>query len=82
MVGRNPRNVKKAEILLALRKLLANKSIKIPNETVLIQQLSVYREDDAKLKTDRVISLALAAWLATDGKPKVEKIEFIQAHDW
>lgn len=82
MVGRNPRNVKKAEILLALRKLLANKSIKIPNETVLIQQLSVYREDDAKLKTDRVISLALAVWLATDGKPKVEKIEFIQAHDW
>jgi len=82
MVGRNPRNVKKAEILIALRKLLANKSIKIPNETILIQQLSVYREDDAKLKTDRVISLALAAWLATDGKPKVNTIKFLEAHEW
>lgn len=82
MAGRNPRTVKKAEILLALRKLLANKSIKIPNETTLIQQLSVYREDDAKLKTDRVISLALACWLATDGKPKTDKIEFIEAHEW
>jgi hypothetical protein len=82
MAGRNPRNVKKAEILLALRKLLANKSIKIPNDTTLIQQLSAYREDDAKLKTDRVISLALASWLATDGKPKTDTIKYIEAHDW
>jgi len=34
------------------------------------------------MKTDRVISLALAAWLATDGKPKVNTIKFLEAHEW
>ena len=82
MVGRNPRNVKKAEILIALRKLLANHLLKIPNESNLIKQLSIYREDANKLPTDRVMSLALASWLATDGKPNTEVIEYVEATDW
>lgn len=67
--GRNMKSVKKPDILLALRKVLATHNIRIPNESTLIKQLSIYREDDSNLKTDRVISLALAAWLATDGAP-------------
>lgn len=70
--------VTKPDILIALRKLLANKKLKIPNETTLKKQLSIYRENDKDLPTDRVISLALACWLATDGKPKTTKIEFIE----
>lgn len=78
MIGRNPRNVRKAEILIALQKILANREIKIPNNPSLVKQLSIYREDDTKLKTDRVMSLALAVWLATDGKPKNQTIELIE----
>lgn len=82
MIGRNPRNVRKAEILIALRKLLANHSLKIPIESNLIKQLSIYREEDNKLPTDRVMSLALAAWLATDGKPKVTQLNYVEAVGW
>jgi hypothetical protein len=61
-------DVKKADIILSLKKLLSAKEIKLPaNNTKLTQQLSIYREDDHKLANDRVISLALAAWLATEG---------------
>ncbi len=61
-------DVKKADILLALKKLLSAKEILIPKgNTKLIQQLSIYHEDDRKIPTDRVISLCLAAWLATEG---------------
>jgi hypothetical protein len=61
-------DVKKADLLLSLRKLLSAKEIKLPkNNPKLIQQLSIYREDDRKIPTDRVISLALGAWLATEG---------------
>ena len=73
--------VTKPDILIALRKLLANKKLKIPNEQTLKKQLSIYRENDKDLPTDRVISLALACWLATDGRPKTTKIEFIET-DW
>lgn len=82
MIGRNPRNVRKAEILIALRKLLANHQLKIPNESNLIKQLSIYREEDNKLPTDRVMSLALACWMATDGKPKVTEVKYIEAVGW
>lgn len=61
---------KKADILIALRKLLAKHELKLPNESTLVEQLSIYREQDRDLKTDRVMSLALACWLATDGRPK------------
>jgi hypothetical protein len=70
------RLTKKAEILIALRKLLAKRELKLPNETKLLEQLSIYREDDSNLETDRVISLALACWLATDGKPKISTVQF------
>lgn len=67
--NKNPRMLK-PNILLALRKMLAANLIEVPNETKLIKQLSIYREDDTNIPTDRVISLALACWLATDGAPK------------
>lgn len=72
-------DIKKAELLLALRKLLSAKEIKIPkNNPKLVQQLSIYREDDRKIPTDRVISLALGAWLATDGSAFLSnKLAFI-----
>lgn len=59
--------IKKADLLVALQKALANKSLKIPRNNVkLLEQLQQYREDDKKLQTDRVIALALATWLADD----------------
>lgn len=64
------KRIKKPEILLALRQLLASKALAIPNEPTLVKQLSIYREDDTNIPTDRVISLALACWLATDGAMK------------
>ena len=64
------RSVKKEEIIMAPRKLLALRELKIPNEPTLDKQLSIYRENDSNIPTDRVISLALACWLATDGAMK------------
>lgn len=62
-------DIKKADILLALRKLLAAHELKLPkNNQKLIGQLDLYREDDRKLANDRVISLSLASWLATEGE--------------
>lgn len=66
--------IKKSDILMSLSKLLNARALKIfkndPNRhedgADLAQQLSIYREDDAKLPTDRLISLALAAWLASE----------------
>jgi hypothetical protein len=69
-MDRSPKVFRKAEMLIALRKLLADKSIKIPNEPNLIKQLSIYREDDERIPTDRVIALCLAAWQATGGRPR------------
>lgn len=60
-------SIRKADILLALKKLLAAKELKIPaNNDKLTQQLSIYREDDSKIPTDRVISLALASYMASE----------------
>lgn len=62
-----PKNqsIKKADILLALRKLLSARELKIPaNNSELTQQLSIYKEKDDNIPTDRVMSLALASWLA------------------
>lgn len=69
------KDAKKADILMALSKLLSSHELKIfsidPNRPFegsdLTQQLSIYKEDDAKIPTDRVISLALACWIATEG---------------
>lgn len=77
-----PKNhsAKKADTLIALKKLLEAREIKLPrNDQKLIQQLTVYQEDDAKLQTDRVMALALACWLATEGQGFMARVDFI---DW
>jgi hypothetical protein len=59
--------IKKADIIVALKKILASHELKIPkNDYQLIKQLSIYKENDKGLPTDRVIALALAVWLAED----------------
>lgn len=75
-------NIKKADILVTLRKALASGRLKIPEDPKLVQQLSIYREDDEKIPTDRVIALALAAWMADEGmKTEVEEVAW-QSVEW
>lgn len=90
-----PKNqsAKKSDILMALNKLLSSGTLKIPsidpnpvmstsNEKSgadLTQQLTIYREDDNNLPTDRLMSLALACWLAIEQNTKYETVQFI---DW
>lgn len=71
--------IKKADILVALKKILAAKDLKIPKheKTIpgsynLVSQLTIYKEADKKLPTDKVIALALAVWLAEDHRKVVE----------
>ena len=60
---------KKVDMLIALRKCLSAGVLRIPDDNKeLIQQLNMYREDDEKLKTDRIISLALACWMVLEGQ--------------
>lgn len=67
-IGDNPTrsapNVsKKADLLMTLKKLLAEGGLKFPGtDSTLANQLSYYREDDKKLKTDHVFSLAMAVY--------------------
>lgn len=72
-----PANTKKSEILLALLKLLSSRELKIyrkdpnvTNKSDLTQQLQIYREDDKKLQTDRLMALALACFGAESLAPK------------
>lgn len=66
-----PQRAKKADILICLKKLLSAGDIKIPkNDQKTVDQLSIYREDDAKLPTDRVFSLALACYSAEQLAPQ------------
>lgn len=59
--------IKKADLLVALKKILASHDLKIPKQDYeLIKQLNIYKEDDKNLPTDRVISLALSMWLANE----------------
>lgn len=58
--------IKKADLLVALKKALSEKTLKIPNDIELLKQLQIYREDDKGIPTDRVIALALCAWLAEE----------------
>lgn len=63
--------IKKSDLLITLKKLLAAKELKIPKSNQkLIQQLSIYREDDKRLPTDRLISLSLASYMAEDAMIK------------
>jgi hypothetical protein len=82
------KDVKKADILLALSKLLSAKAIKIfaidPNPIInagdekkgadLAQQMSIYKLKDDNLPTDRVLSLAFGCWLAMENAQKQEAI--------
>jgi hypothetical protein len=76
-----PANAKKPEILLALRKLLAAKELKLPQDQYLIQQLQIYREDDKKIPTDRLMALALAAYSA-ESLANLAEIEWVQFSEW
>lgn len=70
--------IKKVDILLALRKLLSAKELKIPaNNEGLIQQLSIYKEKDEGIPTDRVLSLALAAWLASESTTFQTEVKWV-----
>lgn len=71
--------VKKADILVEMRKALAEKTIRIPNDQKLVQQLSIYREDDSKLATDRVLCLCMAVWLIQDIRGRDNEVGF---EDW
>jgi hypothetical protein len=71
-------NIKKADIIIVLQKYLSSRTIRLPkNNPKLSHQLSIYREDDVKIATDRVISLALATWLANDKKAKTAVLEWV-----
>jgi hypothetical protein len=71
-------NVKKADILLALKTVLAARKLRIPKTGYdLIKQLQYYKEDDKHLKTDRLIALGLAVWLAEDGIKKNVELQLI-----
>ena len=60
-----PANAKKADILLALIKILASHELKIPRQNYeLIKQMNIYKEDDKRIPTDRVIALALGVFHA------------------
>lgn len=74
-----PKNqsIKKADILIALQKLLSAKAIKIPDTPELTQQLSIYKLDDGNIPTDRVMSLALAAWLASETNAFQTEIKWV-----
>jgi len=88
-----PRNqaAKKSDILMALSKCLSSGVLKIPSidpnpvmsisgekpGADLIQQLSIYKEDDNNLPTDRLMSLALACWLAIEQNVKQKDLTFI-----
>lgn len=79
-VKKRNKEAKKADLILALQKILASREIKIPsNDQKLTQQLSIYKEKDANIPTDRVMALALACWLAQELEPIQEKVTFL---DW
>lgn len=77
-VKNKSKDIKKADILIALQKLLSAHAIKIPaNNSQLTQQLSIYKLKDDNIPTDRVMSLALAAWLAAEASSIVQEIKFL-----
>lgn len=78
-------SIKKADIIVALQKLLSAKALKIPSidrnrhedGADLPQQLSIYKEKDDNIPTDRVLSLALAAWLAIETSTSQSPIKWV-----
>lgn len=77
-IAKKRRSVKKTDIIISLRKAISGFIIKFSaRDAELKQQLSIYREDDSKLPTDHVISLALGIFEVTDGQPKLEEAQFV-----
>lgn len=71
-------DIKKADIIQALNKLLSARQIKIPRKNVdLERQLYIFKEKDSKIPTDRVIALSLAAWMAQEEQSKQGSPTFI-----
>lgn len=65
-------------LIVALRKKLAAGELEFAaSDDQLTKQLNIYKEDDSKLPTDHVFSLALAVFRATDGKAKVTRIQLV-----
>lgn len=71
----------KADIIIALQKLLSAREIKVPVDQKLKGQLIQYREKDENMKQDRIVALMLAAWLATSGANKNPKPKY-QTAKW
>lgn len=69
---------KKADIVLSIKKLLSSGELKIPNDPPLVQQLSIYREDDKNIPTDRVFALGLACWLASELVPLSAELSWLE----
>lgn len=76
-VKKRNHEAKKADIIVSLKKLLSGRELKIPDNGPLVQQLSIYREDDKNIPTDRVMALALSCWLAIDITTKFQTAVFI-----
>lgn len=76
---------KKEKIMLSLRKLLSEEKIIFSrNHKKIINQLAIYtmnKSREKNLKTDAVFATALAAYGATDGKPAIDEIQFIET-EW
>lgn len=65
------RLVKKADIIVALKKALAAAILKRPHDDEPgDRQLQIYKEDDDKIPNDHTISLALGVYFVTDGISK------------
>lgn len=76
-----PNAAKKADILINLKKFLSAKELLLPKiNHRLLQQLTIYKEDDKKLQTDRVIALALACWWSTQ-LGNVQPLQWVSI-DW
>lgn len=81
--------IKKAEIIMALQKLIAGHYLRIfendPNPSGksadLSQQLTIYVEQDENLPQDRVISLAMAAYLALEPSTFPAPLQFIDIEE-
>ncbi len=71
----------KADIIMALQKILSAREVKVPaNDQKLKGQLIQYREKDDNMKQDRIIALMLASWFITDGAPKFVKPIFVTSN--
>lgn len=74
---------KKVDMLIALRKVLNAGLIQLPEDNKeLIQQLIMYREDDKNLRTDRIISLALACWMVLEGRSATPVAKAVPLYNW